>query len=316
MVNGKQGEYSKQVWNASKDVILSTKTMMLLVNEGTGNIETFSNASSQVAVDTKQLIVLMFSGNDQHSPVFSQQFLFDATKALKTYILNLIKASKVPLLSVSLLSVSFLSFSFLCLLSLPCRTISSFFNTCLYNTIQDCVLNPNDVELRSTLDIWCRRVGEVLKEIMVVVQPTMPQPPHPAPAPVIPLQTTTTTQVTTNHQLTIPSYHQTNTNATATSTTTITDTEDLSNTESDTSAKNTLDIDEDNDEGTNGEFSGGEEEEELDFVVSALNVFNALEDLRGVIQRGFSSKRFNKVRFYYFCTLLLCVIHFPYNFYD
>jgi hypothetical protein len=93
-MNGKpiQCEYSKQVWNASKDVILSTKTMMLLVNEGTGNIETFSNASSQVAVDTKQLIVLMFNADE---PVFSQQFLFDATKALKTYILNLIKASKV-----------------------------------------------------------------------------------------------------------------------------------------------------------------------------------------------------------------------------
>eukprot|EP00026_Physarum_polycephalum_P000141 Phypoly_transcript_00141.p1 GENE.Phypoly_transcript_00141~~Phypoly_transcript_00141.p1 ORF type:complete len:1306 (+),score=201.35 Phypoly_transcript_00141:2561-6478(+) len=251
-MNGKQGEYGKQVWNASKDVILSTKTMMLLVNEGTGNIETFSNASSQVAVDTKQLIVLMFNGNDPHSPVFTQQFLFDATKALKTYILNLIKSSK------------------------------------------DCVLNPNDTELRSTLDIWCRRVGEVLKDIMVAVQPTMPQPPHPAPAPVMPIQTTSTNQITaTIHQVTIPNLHQTNINATA-STTTVTDTEDLSNTESDTSAKNTLDMDEDNDEGTNGEFSGAEEEEELDFVVSALNVFNALEDLRGVVLRGFSSKRFNK----------------------
>jgi hypothetical protein len=93
-MNGKpvQCEYSKQVWQGAKDVILSTKTMMLFVNEGTGNMESFSNTSSQVAVDTKQLIVLMFNAD---SPVFSQQFLFEATKALKTYILNLIKASKV-----------------------------------------------------------------------------------------------------------------------------------------------------------------------------------------------------------------------------
>jgi hypothetical protein len=132
------------------------------------------------------------------------------------------------------------------------------------------VLNPHDAELRSTLDIWCRRVGEVLKEIMVVVQPTIPQPPQPAPAHAIPVQATATAISTT---------------------TTMTDTDehDLSNSEDDT-AKNT--IDEDNDDIT-GEFSG-EEEEELDFVVSALNVFNALEDLRGVTQRGFSGKRFNK----------------------
>lgn len=92
-----QCDYSKQVWQGAKDVILSTKTMMLLVNEGNGNIEGFSTASSQVALDTKQLIVLMFNADD---PVFSQQFLFEATKALKTYILNLIKASKVcPLTS-------------------------------------------------------------------------------------------------------------------------------------------------------------------------------------------------------------------------
>lgn len=96
-MNGKpiQCEYSKQVWQGAKDVILSTKTMMLLVNEGSGNVEAFTNASSQVAVDTKQLIVLMFNAD---SPVFSQQFLFEATKALKTYILNLIKASKVLIL--------------------------------------------------------------------------------------------------------------------------------------------------------------------------------------------------------------------------
>lgn len=147
----------------------------------------------------------------------------------------------------------------------------------LLTITQDCVLNPNDAELRSTLDIWCRRVGEVLKEIMVVVQPSIPHPPHPAPAPILPLQATSTA---TN----------TNTNNTTTLTT-MTDTDDLSNnSDDDTSVKNTLD--EDNDD--TGSFSGEEEEEELDFVVSALNVFNALEDLRGVTQKTFSVKRFHK----------------------
>jgi hypothetical protein len=142
--------------------------------------------SSQVAVDTKQLI-----RNDQHSPVFS-------TILVKCYQSTLISSTSSKQGTFPFCSVSF-SF-FFCLLSLPCHTISSFLIPAYI--IQWIVLNPNNVELRSTMYIWA---GEVLKEIMVV--PTIPQLPHPAPSPVMPLQTTTTTtQVTTNHQLTISSY--------------------------------------------------------------------------------------------------------------
>jgi hypothetical protein len=137
-------------------------------------------------VDTKQLI-----RNDQHSPVFSTILV----RCYQSTLNPQPHQSKVPFLSVLFL------FLFFCLLSLPCHTISSFLIPA-YIIQQDCVLNPNDVESRSTMYIWA---GEVLKEIMVV--PTIPQLPHPAPAPVMPLQTTTTTtQVTTNHQLTISSY--------------------------------------------------------------------------------------------------------------
>ncbi len=105
-----QCDYARQVWQAATDVILSTKQMLLSVddnnittntntntntnsnNNSNNGTDSFSTASSQVAADTKQLILLMFKVDD---PLFSQQFLFDVTKALKTYILNLIKASKV-----------------------------------------------------------------------------------------------------------------------------------------------------------------------------------------------------------------------------
>lgn len=144
---------------------------------------------------------------------------------------------------------------------------------------QDCVLNPYDAHLRGTLDIWCRRVGEVLKEIMVVVQPILPHPPQQPP----PIPASNGLHPPTNPNLLAMS------STTLTTTTTDnTDDHDYTNSESDTSR-----LDDDNvDDDITGDFS--EEEEELDFVVSALNVFNSLEDLRGVTQKNFTVKRFVK----------------------
>ena len=132
-----------------------------------------------------------------------------------------------------------------------------------------------------------------------MVQPTIPQSPQPAHVPTIPVQAAATSTSTSSSSISIstatatsPSISVSSTpTATNTTTMTMTDTEDHDlSSESDTSiTKNTLDEDDE----VTGDFSG-EEEEELDFVVSALNVFNALEDLRGVTQKGFSVKKFNK----------------------
>ena len=32
-------------------------------------------------------------------------------------------------------------------------------------------MNPNDSEMRVVLNVWCRKVGEILKDIMMIVQP-------------------------------------------------------------------------------------------------------------------------------------------------
>eukprot|EP01113_Clastostelium_recurvatum_P010833 TRINITY_DN1543_c0_g1_i7.p1 TRINITY_DN1543_c0_g1~~TRINITY_DN1543_c0_g1_i7.p1 ORF type:complete len:1270 (+),score=321.45 TRINITY_DN1543_c0_g1_i7:127-3936(+) len=127
-----KNEFSKQVWEGSKNVIVSTKKMMMLVNEGSPSMEAFTSASSEVAINTKKLIVLMFSPNTTSppsEPVFTQQFLFDSTKALKSYILNLINDSKA------------------------------------------CIQQPTSTELKDNLNIWCKKVTEIIKNIMLTVQP-------------------------------------------------------------------------------------------------------------------------------------------------
>lgn len=101
-----------------KDVILSTKNMMLLADTKQVTTEILANGFSQViqlplnfhalltqwfikqvALDAKKLIMIMFESETarggEASHIFTKQFLTDSTKSLKNYVLNLIKACKV-----------------------------------------------------------------------------------------------------------------------------------------------------------------------------------------------------------------------------
>jgi hypothetical protein len=240
---GVWGEYCKQLWQGAKDVILSTKTMMLMVNAGNGTAENFHNGSSQVAKDTKNLIVLMFqsaeaidaindTGGGGADPSFTKQFLTDTTRSLKSCVLNLIKACK------------------------------------------DRIINPEDDELRVALNHACKKVGEVLKDIMMVVQPvSSPRASVESPPP------RAVERDNSGSGGGGDSPYSSNVN-------------DREMMEVDEGGDNE-DTGAEEDSGDSEGEEEGEQGEELDFVVNALNVFGALDDLRGELKLP-SRKNFTK----------------------